>query len=452
MPGETVSSILLKLLAVGALVLLNGFFVAAELAVVKIRETQLATLVLKGHRRAKIARHLIRNLDAAISATQLGITLASLGLGVLVEPVFNALLAPIYSVLKVESETVRHTTAILVGFLTNTYLLIVVGELAPKALAIRKTLPVALWTAQPLVWFGRITYPFIWLLNHSAQWLLGQLGVEAAHESERAHSEEELRLVFIASQKQSAGTHLGRDIVLNALDLRRRIAREVMRPRREIVAFDTDTSIAECLDIAEKTRYSRFPLCESGDLDKTIGVVHIKDLYAARLKARSGADLRPACRKLIYVPETARLEKLLQLFLERRLHFAIVVDEYGGTVGMVTLENVLEELVGQIQDEFDQEKPLLSKKDERTWEVDGALPLHELAELIGEPLQEEGVTTTSGLVTHRLGGFPNEGDVLTLGAYELHVQTMDGTRVERLKLIRGAELGDEASAEGSKER
>src|SRR6266536_2903087 len=439
MPGETVTSLLLKLLAVGALVLLNGFFVAAELALVKIRDTQLDTLVLKGHRRAKIARQLTRNLDAAISATQLGITLASLGLGVLVEPVFNASLAPVYSALNVESETVRHTTAILVGFLTNTYLLIVVGELAPKALAIRKTLPVALWTAQPLVWFGRITYPFIWLLNHSAQWLLGQLGVEAAHESERAHSEEELRLVFMASQKQSAGTHLGRDIVLNALDLRRRIAREVMRPRREIVAFDTETTIAECLDLAEKTRYSRFPLCESGDLDKTLGVIHIKDLYALRPKARKGADLFPVCRKLIYVPETARLEKLLQLFLERKLHFAIVVDEYGGTVGMATLENILEELVGQIQDEFDQEKPLLVKKDDRTWEVDGALPLHELAEIMGERLQEEGITTASGWVTQRLGGFPNEGDALTLGPYELRVQQMDGARVARLKLTRRAD-------------
>src|SRR5206468_9247257 len=163
--------------------------------------------------------------------------------------------------------------------------------------------------------------------------------------------------------------------------------------------LDTDAAIAECLEVAEKTRYSRFPLCEGGDLDRTAGVIHIKDLYALRLKARSGTDLLPVCRKLIYVPETARLEKLLQLFLERRLHFAIVVDEYGGTVGMVTLENILEELVGQIQDEFDQEKPLLLKKDDQTWEVDGALPLHELAELIGEPLQEEGATTTSGLVT-----------------------------------------------------
>src|SRR3989454_670141 len=439
MPGETVSSILLKLLAVGALVLLNGFFVAAELAMVKIRDTQLDTLVLKGHRRAKIARQLIGNLDAAISATQLGITLASLGLGVLVEPVFNALLAPIYSWWKVESETVRHTVAILVGFFTNTFLLIVVGELAPKAVAIRKTVSVALWTAQPLVWFGRVAYPFIWLLNHSAQWLLGQLGIETARETDRAHSEEELRLLFMASQKQSAGTHFGRDIVLNALDLRRRIAREVMRPRREIVALDTGATIAECLDLAERTRYSRFPLCEGGDLDKTLGVVHIKDLYAMRLKARAGADLVPVCRKIVYLPETARLEKLLQILLDRRLHLAIVVDEYGGTVGMVTLENVLEELVGQIQDEFDQEKPLLVQKDERTWEVDGALPLHELEELVREPLQVEGISTTSGWVTHRLGGFPKAGDILSIGPYDLRVEEMDGARVGRLQLTRRAE-------------
>jgi len=441
MSEETALSVLLNLLAVCALVVLNGFFVAAELALVKIRDTQLDMLVLKGHRRAKIARQLIRNLDSAISSTQLGITLASLGLGVLVEPVFAALLNPVYVWLKVDSEAVRHSISITVGFFTNSFLLIVVGELAPKALAIRKTLSVALWTARPLVWFGRVAYPFIWLLNHSAQWLLAQFGIQAPTEAERSHSDEELRLLFTAAQKSAGVSALGRDIVLNAFDLRHRIAREVMRPRKEIVAFDTESTIAECLDTAEKTRYSRFPLCEAGDLDRTLGAVHIKDLYALRLKARTGADLLPACRKLIYVPETARLEKLLQLLLDRRLHFAIVVDEYGGTVGMVTLENILEELVGQIQDEFDQEKPLLVKKGERSWEVDGALPLHELAQVMGERLQEEGITTASGWVTQRLGGFPNEGDVLTLGPYELRVQQMDGARVARLKLTRRTESG-----------
>ena len=445
MPHETGSSILLNLLAVAGLVLLNGFFVAAELALVKIRGTQLDTLILKRHRRAKIARQLVQNLDAAIGATQLGITLASLGLGVLVEPVFNALLTPVYTGLNVQSETVRHTVAIITGFLVNTFLLIVVGELAPKAIAIRKTLPVALWTAQPLVWFGRVTYPFIWLLNRSAQWLLGRLGVEAARESDRSHSEEELRLLFMASQKQSMTTRLGRDIVLNALDLRHRVARDVMRPRKEIVALDTAATIVECIDIAEKTRYSRFPLCEQGDLDKTSGVIHIKDLYAMRIKARVGADLLPVCRKLIYAAETVPLEKLLHVFLERKLHFAIVVDEYGGTVGMVTLENILEELVGQIQDEFDQEKPLLVNKDEHTWELDGALPLHELADVVGEPVQAEGITTTSGWVTHRLGGFPKPGDTLALGAYELRVQETDGTKVGKLKLTRRLEIADDGT-------
>ncbi|MCX6923059.1 MAG: CBS domain-containing protein, partial [Verrucomicrobia bacterium] len=206
----------------------------------------------------------------------------------------------------------------------------------------------------------------------------------------------------------------------------------------EIVALDTEASIAECLDVAEKTRYSRFPLCEGGRLDKALGVVHIKDLYAMRIKARSGADLLSAARKLIFIPETARLEKLLQLFLERKLHLAIVVDEYGGTMGMVTLENILEELVGQIQDEFDQEKPLLTRTSESAWEVAGTLPLHELEDLVGEPLQEEGITTVSGWVTQRLGGFAKSGDVLTIGTCQLRVEEMEGMRVARLKLIKNA--------------
>jgi CBS domain containing-hemolysin-like protein len=436
---------LLKLLGVLALVVLNGLFVAAELALVRIRDTQIETLVTKGNRRAKIVRHLLKNLDATISAIQFGITLASLGLGVLVEPVFESVLSPVFDSLGVASPAVRHTVAILTGFFTNSFLLIVVGELAPKAIAIRKTLNVALWTAQPLAWFAWITYPFVWLLTRTAQGLLKQFGVRSASEMERAHSEEELRLLITVSQRQSGATRFGRDIVLNALDLRRRVVREVMRPRQEIVGLDTEASIAQCLDVAEKMRYSRFPLCEAGNLDKTLGVVHIKDLYAMRIKARSGADLAPAARKLIYVPETARLEKLLQLFLERKLHFAIVVDEYGGTVGMVTLENILEELVGQIQDEFDQEKPLLVKTDAETWELAGTLPLHELSELVHEPLQEEGITTVSGWVTHRLGGFPKDGDVLTLKTHTLRVEETEGMRVKKLKLTRLPEAANKES-------
>ncbi|HEX3797518.1 MAG TPA: hemolysin family protein [Verrucomicrobiae bacterium] len=433
---ETMMSNLMRLLGVFALVLLNGFFVAAELALVKIRDTQIETMVIGGNRRAKTVRLLLRNLEATISATQFGITLASLGLGMLVEPVFEALLAPVFDGFHVESAAVRHTVAILTGFFINSFLLIVVGELGPKAIAIRKTVPVALWTAQPLAWFARITFPFVWLLNKSAMWLLKQAGIESVTEAEHAHSVEELRLLITASQRHSGATRLGRDIVLNALDLRRRKVREVMRPRQEIVMLDTDASITECLEVAEKSRYSRLPLCERGNLDKTLGVVHFKDLFAARYKAHSGADLAGIARKLIYVPETARLERLLQLFLERQLHFAIVVDEYGGTVGMVTLENILEELVGQIQDEFDQEKPLLVRMGLTSWEMAGGLPLHELSELVAQPLEEEGITTVSGWVTHRQGGFPKVGDTLTLGAFELRVEEMDSMRVAKLRLTR----------------
>lgn len=442
------SSILLKGLGVAALVMINGFFVAAELAFVRIRDTQLDPLIAKGNRRARIARSLLRNLDVAISMTQLGITLASLGMGVIAEPVFQELLTPVYSWSGIESDTVRHTLSIIAGFVVNSYLLIVAGELAPKAFAIRKTLPVVLWTARPLAWFGRLTFPFIWLLKQSAEGLLTLLGIQLAEDSQYGHSEEELRLLLLAAQARSAGSAFGRAMVQNALELRHRRARDVMRPRHEIVGFDTTASIAACLDLAERTRYSRFPLCEDGDLDRTLGSVHIKDLYAMRLKVHTAAELRPAARKLIYVPETARLERLLQTLLERRLHAAIVVDEYGGTTGMVTLENILEELVGQIQDEFDQEKPLLVNTAEGAWELSGALPLHALAELVGQPLQEEDVVTVSGLVTQRLGGFPKAGDILTLEGYELRVTAMDGMRVAQLKLTRRERPDPEAEAPG----
>lgn len=431
-------SALLKVLAVLALILVNGFFVAAELALVRIRATQLDALATKGHRRARIARGIVANLDAYIGATQLGITLASLGVGVAVAPVFNRLLTPLFGLLHISSAAEERTISVAIGFFINSFMLIVVGELVPKGIAIRRTLATTLFVARPLRWFYRISFPMIWLLNHSSRAMLTMLGIDVSGTGHRAHSEEELRLLLAASQQRSGGTTFGRGLVLNALDLRHRIAREVMRPRQEVNALSTEASIAECIAVAEQTRYSRFPLCEAGDLDRTLGVVHIKDLYAMRLRARSGADLQPVARKLIYVPETARLEALLQMFLERKLHMAVVVDEYGGTLGIVTLENILEELVGQIQDEFDQEVPLLVRVGEGTWEAAGTLLLHELAELLGEPLHAEGVTTVSGWVTERLGGFPRAGDTLTVGGYELRVEQSDGMRVNRLKITRRA--------------
>ena len=426
----------LKILAVIVLVLLNGFFVAAEFALVRIRETQLDTLVSKNQIRTKTARLIVRNLNSYLSATQLGITMASLGLGWIGQSFFAKLFSPSLEMLGIHSPTLEDSLSFFIGFSLLTFFHITVGELAPKWLTIQRPLPVALWSAVPLRIFYVAFYPFNRLLNLAARLLLKQIGIEPDASPERGQSEEELRLTLAAARGDFAR---GRSIALNALDLQNRAAREIMRPRQEIAALDTDAPLADCIAFIEKTRYSRYPICDGSDLDKMRGVVHIKDIYTQRDKARTAADLIPLGRKLIYVPETARLEKLLQLFQERRSHFAVVVDEFGGTLGIVTFENVLETLVGQIQDEFDQEKSEFTQISGNIWEATGALPLPELEKIVGVVEHGDGVATVSGLITEKLGGFPKPGDILTVGNFELQVEEMEGARVGRLKITRRGE-------------
>ncbi|HEY3761755.1 MAG TPA: hemolysin family protein [Verrucomicrobiae bacterium] len=435
---NTASIVVLKILALFALILLNGFFVATEFALVRIRETQLDPLVARNVRRAKLARHIVHNINSYLSATQLGVTMVSLGLGYLGQPIFRTLLGPLLAHLGVQSADWQASISFAIGFILLTFFHITVGELAPKRWTIQRPLPVALWAAYPLRWFYLAFYPFNRLLNVAAKFLLQGIGLEAEESTSSAHSREELRLMLGAT-RETAG---GRNLILNALDLRDRFAREIMRPRREIAAFNTDETIADCVALAEKTRYSRFPLCENGDLDKTRGVVHIKDLYLHRDRTKPAAELLPVARKLIYIPETSPVEKVLQLFQERKMHFAIVVDEFGGTVGIVTLENVLETLVGQIQDEFDQEKSDVTRLGENMWEISGTLPLHELEKITGQVEHDEATTTASGWVTQKLGGFPKNGDVLGVGACELRVEEMDGARVARLKITKKVDKMD----------
>lgn len=421
----------LKLLGVVALVGLNAFFVAAELALVRIRDTQLAPLAERGNRRARRVRYILAHLDAYISATQFGITLASMALGVMIEPVFRALLEPAFVGLQINNPHTQRTVSIVLGFFVNCYLLIIAGELVPKAIALRRTLPTALWISGPLRFFYQVSFPFIWLFHRSSQFIIRRLGFTAA-ELREDPSEEELRLVLATSP----GTGERRTLVLNALDFRHRTAREIMRPRAEIQAFNTTASLADCLALAEKTRYSRFPLSVDGQLDRFLGVVHIKDLYALRQLARTAADLQPAARKLLYIPETAALDRLLRGFLDRRLHMAVVVDEYGSTVGIVTLENVLEALVGQIQDEFDTETSQATRVGDNAWLIAGTLPLHELEQIIGSVVHDENTATASGWVTGLLGGFPRVNDQVQVNGFELRVERMNGPRVEQLRVTK----------------
>ena len=425
------------------LVALNGFFVAAEFALVKIRESQIKPLIDEGNRKALMTRRVLEHLDASLSACQLGITLASLALGWVGEPVFAALLEPVMESMHIESEGLKHSLSFLFGFSVITFLHITAGEQAPKLLAIQKPLPTSLWIAKPLWWFSKLSYPFIWGLNEASNKMLRWVGVEAVSEHELSHSEEELRMLIADTHRQQGGTLLEREIVFNAMELRQRLVREVMQPRPEIVFLSTDMTMEQCLEVMDRERYSRYPLCLDANPDQAIGVVHFKDVHVSRDRLLQAGDLNQISRKIIHLSETARLEKALQLFLRHKLHLGMVVDEYGTTVGMITLEDVLEELVGEIQDEFDQEVPMIITHQGGSFDVMGQCPLHDLSEILGTEVQEEGINTVSGWLTQQLGSFPKVGDEVLQHGFRWQVVKISGHLIERLRLEPVAEPTDD---------
>jgi len=425
------------------LVALNGFFVAAEFALVKIRESQIKPLIDEGNRKALMTRRVLEHLDASLSACQLGITLASLALGWVGEPVFAALLEPVMESMHIESEGLKHSLSFLFGFSVITFLHITAGEQAPKLLAIQKPLPTSLWIAKPLWWFSKLSYPFIWGLNEASNKMLRWVGVEAVSEHELSHSEEELRMLIADTHRQQGGTLLEREIVFNAMELRQRLVREVMQPRPEIVFLSTDMTMEQCLEVMDRERYSRYPLCLDANPDQAIGVVHFKDVHVSRDRLLQAGDLKQISRKIIHLSETARLEKALQLFLRHKLHLGMVVDEYGTTVGMITLEDILEELVGEIQDEFDQEVPMIITHQGGSFDVMGQCPLHDLSEILGTEVQEEGINTVSGWLTQQLGSFPKVGDEVLRHGFRWQVVKISGHLIERLRLEPVAEPTDD---------
>lgn len=422
--------ILLKLGVIFALVLLNGFFVAAEFALVKVRGSQLDSLKTDGNRRAVVARQVISHLDAYLSACQLGITLASLGLGWLGEPFLARILQPLFSLVAIESPAVIKATSFVLAFFTITFLHIVLGEQAPKILAIRKALGTSLVVSPPLRFFYFLFRPAIWFLNASSTWVLKHLfRIDPGAEREVSHSEEELRLILDQSEESEEVSPLGRDLLVNALDLRRRVVRDIMTPRGEVVFLDIEQTFDENVKKALASRHTRFPLCRA-HLDDTLGLIHIKELVPMMRDANP--DLLRIKRDLVPVPEMMSLEKLLTLFLTKHAHLAIVVDEYGGTVGMVTLENVLEEIVGDIQDEFDAEKEEFRAINENEFTVDGALGLYELRDLAGLELESADVSTIGGYVTHLLGHLPKQGEQVRIEDYLVTISQTDGRRVGQL--------------------
>ncbi len=419
-----------KLLVIGLLVFLNGFFVAAEFAIVKVRGSQLDTLVEDGNRRAEVARRVTSHVDAYLSACQLGITLASLALGWLGEPFLSQLLQPLFFKLHITSEAAVRAGSVAIGFVTITFLHIVLGEQAPKVLAIRKPVPSVLWISQPLAVFYNLLRPAIWLLNSASNAIIKHLfRVDPVGEEELAHSEEELRVILTESEKQDEVSPMGKEILINALDLRRRVVRDIMTPRGEVVFLNAEDAFEENLKTAQTSRHTRFPLCE-GHLDHTIGLVHIKDLLAAiRIEA---PDLHSIKRELFPVPEMMPLEKLLKFFLNKHAHLALVIDEFGGTVGIVSLDNVLAEIVGDIQDEFDADQQEYRKINEDEFVVEGALGLYELHDLAGIEIESADVSTVGGYVTHLIGHLPRQGEQTRIEDYVVTITQTNGRRVEQL--------------------
>jgi CBS domain containing-hemolysin-like protein len=422
--------ILGKLTVIFALVVLNAFFVASEFALVKVRGSQLDPLVAEGNVRAIFAQHIRTHLDAYLSATQLGITLASLALGWVGEQFLAHLLQPAFALVNVHSHALVSTISITLAFIGITFLHIVFGELAPKYLAIGNPLRITLLLARPLGAFYILFKPAIWLLNKSSNFFLQKLlRIKPVAGAELAHSEEELRLILDESEKSDEVSELGRDLLVNALDLRQRVVRDIMTPRGEVVFLDLEENFEANVKKAIESRHTRFPLCR-GHLDNAAGLVHIKELMPMIRDPQP--DLLRIKRELIPVPEMMSLEKLLNLFLTKHAHLALVVDEYGGTVGMVTLENVLEEIVGDIQDEFDTEKAEFRKINEDEFSVDGSLGLYELRDLAGLELESADVSTIGGYVTHLLGHLPHKGEEVRIDNYVVTVSQADGRRVGQL--------------------
>lgn len=422
--------LLFKLSAIVALVLLNGFFVACEFSIIKVRVSQLDAMAEEGNTQAVFARHVRGHLDAYLSATQLGVTLASLGLGWIGEQFLEQMLEPFFALVGIHSHAIVTAVCVSLAFIGITFLHIVFGELAPKYIAIANPLPVSLRLVRPLGLFYVVFKPAIWLLHTSSNFLLrGLLRIEPVPSTELAHSEEELRLILDQSEKTDEVSTLGRDILVNALDMRRRVVRDIMTPRGEVVYLDVEESFEVNVRKALESRHTRFPLCR-GHLDNTVGLIHIKELVPMMRDPQP--DLMRIRRDVHSVPEMMQLEKLLNLFLTKHAHLAVVVDEYGGTVGMVTLENVLEELVGDIQDEFDTEKAEFREINENEFTLEGSVGLYELQDMVGLTLESADVSTIGGYVTHLLGHLPARGEQVRIEDYLVTITKTDGRRVEEL--------------------
>ncbi len=420
------------------LVFINGFFVAAEFALVKVRPTQLQPHVAANSPRGKLANSMVDHLDAYLSACQLGITLASLGLGWIGEPAFAWIVEPVVRLFPGATDANVHQAAIVISFLVITMLHIVLGEMAPKTIAIRKPLTTSLWVSWPLWAFYKVTFPAIWILNETSNLLLRLIGMRPMSDHQKVSDAELRRMLAGAGEDRLSGQK--RELLDNIFELSHRIARQAMLPRNEVVYLDIQRSFDENLAVARESGHTRFPLCD-GDLDQVIGLIHIKDIFRAEELPESLLEVK---RDMTFVPETLSLDRLLRRMRLEHVYMSAVLDEYGGVSGVVTMENVLEEIVGEIQDEFDMEEPELVARGNNVYDVAGSMLIADFEDELAMELSERDEDTIGGVVLSELGRQPQVGDCVEVGRMSVEIQDLDGNRITRLRATL-TDLGDPAA-------
>jgi CBS domain containing-hemolysin-like protein len=404
------------------LVLLNGFFVAAEFAIVKVRLSQIQVRAEKSFT-AGIAESVVTNLDGYLAATQLGITLASLGLGWIGESVVSDIIISIFHIFNQNmDEQTAHQIALPVAFAVITVLHIVFGELAPKSLAIRHPINTTLAVSAPLRVFHFVFRPFIWMLNGFANFILKLIGIEPIPHA-GIHSEEELKLIIAESAEGGAIEASERELIQNVFDFDDRFVWQILRPRTQIAAIDVETPLEEAITYAIQEGYSRFPVYEDS-IDKIIGFVHTKDLLLLS-RQQNGKQIGEILRPVLYISSGKKVIQLLRQFQKEHVQLAIAVNEFGGTVGIVTLEDIIEELVGEIQDEYDTEAPIVEKTGDNLYKIQAQNPLDEINESLPEPFPEsDEYHTLSGLLLQIAEEIPEEGEVIKVGNYSVKVLKM----------------------------